>query len=252
VWQAGSLALEARVLSSSRLGLSFEGSQKMALPEYERIAQSALKPASPAPANISAVEENAASGEVAALYDHFRTHFGRPDVPGILRCFATHPPLLRHMMELSESLIFADGYLARKHKEMIGTLVSSQNACPYCTDSHGYFLRVHGGSANALGAIRAGDLGSSSLTAGEQALLRFARKVNLNSQDISRRDVELLIQTGWSESQIAEAVHVAALFSTFNRVANAFGLVSQGLLSLYDAHAEEEQSSNSALERTSQ
>jgi alkylhydroperoxidase family enzyme len=90
------------------------------------------------------------------------------------------------------------------------------------------------------------------LTPGEQALLSFACKVNLNSQDISRKDVELLIQAGWSELQIAEAVHVAALFSTFNRVANAFGLASQGLLSLYDAHAEDELSSNSALERTSQ
>jgi alkylhydroperoxidase family enzyme len=38
---------------------------------------------------------------------------------------------------------------------------------------------------------------------------------------------------GWSELQIAEAIHVAALFSTFNRVANAFGLKSQGLLALY-------------------
>jgi len=140
------------------------------------------------------------------------------------------------MMDLSESLIFADGCLGRKHKEMIATLVSSQNACPYCTDSHGYFLRVHGGSPAALDSISAGDLGASSLTNSEQALLSFARKVNLNSQDISRKDVELLIQAGWNELQIAEAVHVAALFSTFNRVANAFGLRSQGLLSLYDAH----------------
>jgi len=38
--------------------------------------------------------------------------------------------------------------------------------------------------------------------------------------------------------QIAEAVHLAALFSTFNRVANAFGLKSQGLLAFYDLDAE--------------
>ncbi len=81
----------------------------MALPEYERIAKCAQKPASSPLANIAVVEDAAATGEVAALYDHFRTHFGRPDIPGILKCFATHPPLLRQMMELSESLIFADG-----------------------------------------------------------------------------------------------------------------------------------------------
>jgi len=184
--------------------------------------------------NLLSIEESAATGEVAALYDYFRTHFGRPDVPGILKCFATHPPLLKHMMDLSESLIFADGALTRRHKEMIATLISEQNLCPYCADSHGYFLRIHGASAQALLAIQSDDLCSSALSAPEQALLRFARKVNINSHEIDRSDVEEVQRAGWSELQIAEAVHVAALFATFNRIANAFGLKSQGMLALYD------------------
>jgi hypothetical protein len=57
--------------------------------------------------------------------------------------------------------------------------------------------------------------------------------VNLNSHQIDREDVNQLLQAGWSEFQIAEAVHVTGLFATFNRVANAFGLGSQGLLALY-------------------
>ena len=204
----------------------------MALSEYEKIAQSARKPALSTPRNVAVIEEVAATGEVAALYDHFRTHFGRPDVPGILRCFATHPPLMRHMMDLSESLLFADGFLTRKHKEMIATLISAQNLCPYCSDSHGYFLRVHGGSAEVVEAVLTEDLASPWLTTAEKALLNFARKVNVNSHDIRRNDVDTLVSAGWSELQIAEAVHVAALFSTFNRVTNAFGLASQELLSL--------------------
>jgi uncharacterized peroxidase-related enzyme len=213
----------------------------MVLPEYEKIAKFVRKPDRHAPANIPVIEESAATGEVAALYDHFRSQFGRPDVPGILKCFATHPPLLKHMMELSEQLIFADGSLGRKQKEMIATLISAQNGCPYCSDSHGYFLRVHGGSSGALAAIQSNDLRSSELSIAEQALLEFARKVNLNSHEIVRADVDLLLQAGWSDLQIAEAVHVAALFSTFNRVANAFGLASQGLLSLCGEDAGDEQ-----------
>jgi alkylhydroperoxidase family enzyme len=75
-------------------------------------------------------------------------------------------------------------------------------------------------------------LASPWLTTAEKALLNFARKVNVNSHDIRRNDVDTLVSAGWSELQIAEAVHVAALFSTFNRVTNAFGLASQELLSL--------------------
>ena len=206
----------------------------MAVPEYERIANSVRKPEPTGSVNISLIEENAATEEVAALYNYFRTHFGRPDVPGILKCFATHPPLLKHTMDLSQSLIFSEGALTRKHKEMIATLISKQNHCYYCADSHGFFLRVHGASAQALLAIQSNDLCSSALSAPEQSLLEFARKVNDNSHEVNRADVEKVQQAGWSELQIAEAVHVAALFATFNRVANAFGLKSQELLALYD------------------
>jgi hypothetical protein len=73
----------------------------LALPEYEKIAYLGRIAVPRAVGNIALIEESTASGEVAALYDHFRTHFGRSDIPGILKCFATHPPLLRHMMDLA-------------------------------------------------------------------------------------------------------------------------------------------------------
>jgi uncharacterized peroxidase-related enzyme len=208
----------------------------LAFPEYEEIARLGRYSGQGEPTNIPLIEEGAATREVADLYAHFRTHFGRPDVPGILKCFATHPPLLRHMMELSEQLIFADGSLGRRHKEMIATLVSTQNECPYCADSHGFFFRMYGGSPTALAAIQSNELDSQEFTSAEQALVEFARKVNLNSHLIERSDVDTLMQSGWNELQIAEAVHVAALFATFNRVANAFGLASQGLLALYEGN----------------
>jgi uncharacterized peroxidase-related enzyme len=183
--------------------------------------------------NLPLVEEDQASPEVAALYEHFRRHFDRPKVSGILKCFATHPVLLRHMMEMAETIVFADGYLVRRHKEMIATLVSTQNHCAYCADSHGYHLRMNGGSADALCAIQQNDLVSPSLTKAEQQLLRFAEKVNNNSSQITRDDIDNLGRFGWTELQISEAIHIAALFATYNRVANSFGLKSQELLSLY-------------------
>jgi hypothetical protein len=50
--------------------------------------------------------------------------------------------------------------------------------------------------------------------------------------------------------QIAEAVHVAALFATFNRVANAFGLASQGLLALYESDQGMLRAENQNAQRT--
>jgi uncharacterized peroxidase-related enzyme len=204
------------------------------LPEYEKLSHMTTKHGSPASTNLPVVEEDQADAEVSLLYDQFRSRFGRQDLPGILKCFATHPPLLRHMMGIAEAVLFADGHLTRHHKEMIATFVSVQNHCPYCADSHGYRLRVQGGSAEALCAIQENELCSPALTTAEQALLRFVEKVNCSSHDIARGDVELLIENSWSEPQIAEAVHVAALFAAFNRIANGFGLPSQGLLAMFE------------------
>ena len=210
----------------------------MEIPEHERIAQTSESKPSSSSTNLPVVEEREASSEVAALYDHFRSHFGRPDVPGILKCFATHPPLLKHMMDLSGALIFSDDHLIRRHKEMIATLVSLQNACPYCADSHSFALRTQGGSAEALCAIQQSNLLSPALTSAEQGLLSFVAKVNTNSHEIAKADIATLHQAGWSDLQIAEAIHVTALFATFNRVVNAFGLPSQGLLALYENTAD--------------
>jgi uncharacterized peroxidase-related enzyme len=187
-------------------------------------------------ANLSVIEENDATGEVSQLFEHYRSHFGRPRVPGIVKCFATNPVLLRHMMGLAEGFLFVEGNLTRREKEMIATLVSTENSCPYCADSHGYALRTAGGSAEQLAAIQACELQSAALSPREQALLAFVDKVTHASHTICRDDVARLIESGWSEPQIAETVHIAALFAAFNRIVNAFGVPSQQMLALLEGH----------------
>ena len=205
---------------------------RMTTPEYQKLAERGdSQPIEVA--NLSVVSEQNASPEVALLYARFRENFGRPQIPGILQCFATHPPLLEHMMGLAQSMLFIDGALDRQHKEMLSAFVSAQNQCAYCTDSHGFSFRVHGGSPEALEAVMTCDLESSAITSAQRVLLGFARKVTDDSRGITPADIEALRSAGWSDLQIAETIHVTALFASFNRVVNAFGLPSQELLAIY-------------------
>lgn len=197
-----------------------------AQPKYEQPVPHGATLRSGGAANLRVVEEGEAKGEVAEQYARFRAEFGRPEIPGIVKCFATHPPLLKSMMDLAAGFLFVDGYLTRRHKEMIATLISSQNGCPYCTDSHGHALLDQGGSQELMGDLQTCALDSPTLTSGERALMRFAVKVNADSQAITRTDIETAMKAGWTEAQVAETVHVAALFAAFNRIANAFGLPS--------------------------
>ncbi len=189
--------------------------------------------------NLHVVNEASASAEIKRLYQQFREDFGRPQVPGILQCFATHPSLLAHMMGLAKSMLFVDGALGRQHKEMISTFVSATNRCSYCTDSHAHSFRTQGGSAPALDAVLACDPESRSIAAQERTLLRFVKKITEDSQSIAPSDIETMRAARWTDLQIAEAIHVTALFATFNRVVNAFGLPSQELLKQFERPQQE-------------
>jgi uncharacterized peroxidase-related enzyme len=182
------------------------------------------------PTHLPVVEEANATGEVAQAYQYFREHFGRPTVPGILECFSSSPETLRIIIQLGSTLVFSDGVLGRRIKEMIATYVSSLNECPYCLDSHAASLRTQGGDATLMNALVTGDLGDVSISIPERHLLGFVRKVTIESHKVDESDILNLRASGWDEGQIAESIHVAAMFACFNRVANAFGLPSQDLI----------------------
>ncbi len=61
----------------------------------------------------------------------------------------------------------------------------------------------------------------------DAALLQYVRQLTLDSHTQQAEDAQRLRNHGWTDPQIAEAVHVAALFALFNRVASAFGLQAE-------------------------
>ncbi len=84
------------------------------------------------PTFIRCVEDHEATGEVGEIYGQWKAaNPHRETMPGILKCFSRRPDLLRSMLELTYPLHFADGFLTRRQKEMIATLVSGLNQCPY-------------------------------------------------------------------------------------------------------------------------
>ena len=81
-------------------------------------------------------------------------------------------------------------------------------------------------------AIAEGKLDEAGLTPAERVLLEYVTRVTEAAYRTTEEDVQLLRDHGWSEPQIAEAVYITALFAFFNRVADAFGIASQGYLEM--------------------
>lgn len=78
------------------------------------------------------IDDDHAEGELKEIY---RTYLAnRPDrsqMPGILKAFSFRPDFLKSVIQFSNQLHFSDGHLTRRIKEMIATLVSALNQCPY-------------------------------------------------------------------------------------------------------------------------
>jgi uncharacterized peroxidase-related enzyme len=179
---------------------------------------------------IHVIEDADATGDVAEAYAYWRAGSGRPQIPGILKCFGARPDFLKQVVDFSNTIQFSDGHLSRRHKEMIASYASYLNDCPYCLDSHAFFLRTQGGSDEAVAAFLKGDLENADLTAAERALMNYVKIVSEAAYRSTPEDVQKLRDTGWKEEQIAEAVYIIALFAMFNRIANAFGVPAQNYL----------------------
>jgi len=178
---------------------------------------------------IQWIEEDDAEGDVAAGYDvYFQKRPNRTKVAEIIKCFSHRPDFMKQVMAFSWDLHFCDGHLPERVKELIATLVSGQNRCPYCMHSHAYFLHTHGADDDVVAAVGRGEIEQAPLDEAEKALLRFALLLTREPYRTTPEEVQKLRDAGWTEPQIAEAVYITAMFAFFNRVANGFGLASPG------------------------
>jgi hypothetical protein len=89
------------------------------------IAQQKVSP------KIDLMEEAGATGELAQAYDQWRAATGRPQVPGIFKCFSHRPDFMLQIMAIANGVHFSHGHLDRKTKEAIASYVSYLNRCPY-------------------------------------------------------------------------------------------------------------------------
>jgi uncharacterized peroxidase-related enzyme len=181
---------------------------------------------------IKVIEDADATGAVAEAYGYWRTSSGRTKVPGILKSLCARPDFLMQAVDFSNTIQFSDGHLCRRHKEMIGSYVSFLNSCPYCLDSHAFFLKAEGASDQTVAAFMEGNLERAELTDAELALMRYVKIVTEGAYRSTPEDVQMLRDAGWKEEQIAEAVYIIALFAMFNRIANAFGVPAQNYMAM--------------------
>jgi uncharacterized peroxidase-related enzyme len=120
--------------------------------------------------------------------------------------------------------MFEGGVLPRPVKEMIATVVSKENACRYCVQTHSLLLRSVGGTAEAANAAASGDIEALPIESKYKRLLDLVAKVTAHAHRVDDDDFIDLREAGLTDDEILEGVFVASLFNAINRLADTFGL----------------------------
>jgi hypothetical protein len=81
-------------------------------------------------ARIRWIEEDEATGDLAAIYDRARQEFPAGMVPDIIKTMSLRPDFLGGIQRAAR-LHFSDGALTRAQHEMIASYVSALNRCHY-------------------------------------------------------------------------------------------------------------------------
>ena len=111
-------------------------------------------------ATVRPVEENKATGKVAAIYEDIKKTKNIDFVPALWRTIATNPTQLEVVWTNLKTLMHpeATGHVGRldpKTREIIALAVSATNGCPYCINSHTAALRKLGVDEQTLGEVMA-------------------------------------------------------------------------------------------------
>jgi uncharacterized peroxidase-related enzyme len=164
------------------------------------------------------IEEDEATGEVAALYDEIKRVMLVPAVPNIMKALAVSPAALA-IYWASFSAFYKHTTLPQSLTAMILYAVAEQNECQYCSAAHEVSCRTLGIDEATLHKL-VNDL--PHLTPERiRTTIGFALKVARNPKALDRDDYDALRAQGVSDEEIVEIIQVAAIGSSGDVLADA-------------------------------
>ncbi|GIH39961.1 alkyl hydroperoxide reductase AhpD [Microbispora corallina] len=161
--------------------------------------------------HVTPVRPSGAPDPVAAVYAQVERDFGMLAPPVVLHSPA--PGVLAAAWAVLRESLLASGAASRALKEVVATVVSLGNSCPYCVQVHGATLRglARGRYAAELAEGRPADIPDPGV-----------RRVAEWARDLGRRDTAVASRLPSPPDEARELVAVAVAFQYLNRMVNVF------------------------------
>lgn len=141
-------------------------------------------------------------------------------IPNVFLTLAHRPDECRAFFAYHDALMLKDtAALNKAEREMIVVTTSGANDCVYCVVAHGAILRIYTKNPRIADQVAINHR-KAEITPKQRAMLDFALKVCLRSNEIDEADFVVLRASGFSEDDIWDIGSITAFFGMSNRLAN--------------------------------
>ena len=141
-------------------------------------------------------------------------------IPNVFLTLAHRPDECRAFFAYHDALMLKDTLALNKaEREMIVVTTSGANDCVYCVVSHGAILRIYTKNPRVSDQVAINHR-KAEITDKQRAMLDFALKVCLRSNEIDEADFVVLRAFGFTEDDIWDIGSITAFFGMSNRLAN--------------------------------
>jgi len=145
-------------------------------------------------------------------------------VPNVFLALARRPAEWRAFFAYHDALmtpetVGRESGLTKGEREMIVTTTSAANKCLYCVVAHGAILRIYEKKPLVADQV-AVNYRKADITPRQMAMLDFAMKVCLRSDEIGEDDFAPLHAHGFSDEDIWDIAAITAFFGLSNRIAS--------------------------------
>lgn len=145
-------------------------------------------------------------------------------VPNVFLTLAHRPAEFRAFFAYHDALMLKEtGNLTKADREMIVTATSAKNQCLYCVVAHGALLRIYAKQPLVADQVAVNHL-KADITPRQKAMLDFAIKVCLRSQEVNDEDYTELRSHGFDDEDIWDIGAITAFFGLSNRMANVISM----------------------------
>ena len=141
-------------------------------------------------------------------------------VPNVFLALARRPAEWRAFFAYHDALMLKeDSGLSKGDREMIVTTTSAANKCLYCVVAHGAILRIHEKKPLVADQV-AVNYRKADISPRQRAMLDFAMKVCLHSDEINDDDFAALHAHGFTDEDAWDIAAITAFFGLSNRMAS--------------------------------